>query len=222
MRAKPRITNSRYLILSFLAKNVNSFAEDIGEKSDSSILDIGCGMKPYSVLLEKSNHSTNHIGIDLNRNNSADAIAIGEYIPFREYTFKSVICTQALEHTIEPTKVIDETFRVLEYDGSLLLSTHGVWIEGHENPDNWRWTRSGLTKLIGNSGYKVESCRSMPPITSVAQLSLLYAPEILPSKLTIIPAINLIAIVLEKILKSRGPKIHLVHVIRATKKRKSA
>jgi hypothetical protein len=62
----------------------------------------------------------------------------------------------------------------------------------------------------------------MPPITSVAQLSLLYAPEILPSKLTIIPAINLIAIVLEKILKSRGPKIHLVHVIRATKKRKSA
>ena len=220
MRAKPKITNSRYLILSFLAKNVNSFAKDIGEKSDPSILDIGCGMKPYSVLLEKSNHSVSHIGIDLNRTSCAEAIAIGEYTPFKECSFKGVLCTQALEHTIDPAKVIDETFRVLEYDGSLFLSTHGVWIEDHEIPDNWRWTRTGLTKLIGNSGYKVESCHSMSPITSVAQLSLLYVPEVLPSKLTVIPIINLIAIALERALKSHGPKIHLVHIVRATKKPK--
>jgi SAM-dependent methyltransferase len=222
MRAKPKLKDSRYLILSFLSKNVNSFASEIPQNHRSNILDIGCGMKPYSVLLEKNNNIVNHIGIDLNKKSRADAIAIGENIPFKECSFTSVFCTQALEHTIDPAKVVDETFRVLEYDGSLLLSTHGVWIEGHENPDNWRWTRTGLTKLIGKSGYEVESCRSMPPITSVAQLSLLYVPESLPSKLTIIPAINLVAIVLEKILKSRGPKIHLVHVIRATKKRKSA
>ena len=220
MHAKPKLTNSRYLILSFLSQNVNSFASDIGEKSDSTILDIGCGMKPYSALLRKKGTFVNHIGIDLNKKSSADTIAIGEYLPFKENTFINVLCTQALEHTIDPSEVIKETFRVLDYDGSLFLSTHGVWIENHEIPDNWRWTRSGLIKMVQKSGYKVESCHSMPPITSVAQLSLLYVPESLPTKLTVIPIINLVAVALERALKSHGPKIHLVHIVRATKKPK--
>jgi SAM-dependent methyltransferase len=182
-----------------------------------SILDIGCGMKPYKIFFKEKTEDLTYVGIDINLNSAADAISVGEYIPFKTNSFKSVICTQALEHTNNPNQVVEEILHILENNGSLLISTHGVWIEGHEHPDNWRWTRTGLIKLLQLNGYEVESCHSMPPITSVAQIMLLYIPEIAPLKYSIIPFLNITAILLAKAFKGRGPKIHIVHVLRALK-----
>jgi SAM-dependent methyltransferase len=197
---------------------LSNFAEKIAGKYDLSILDVGCGMKPYEVFFKKEGgRRVTYIGIDQNSNTAADVIAVGENIPFRTGSFEIVLCTQVLEHTRNPERVLEEIHRVLVNGGVLLISTHGVWIEGHELPDLWRWTLSGLIRLLQLSGYKVDSCYSMSPITSLIQILLLYLPEIAPLKYTIIPSLNVTAMFLGKILKCRGPKIHVVHVVKASK-----
>jgi SAM-dependent methyltransferase len=217
MSIKPPLTSNRYLIRSFLSLNVKNFATKIIENNGLNILDIGCGLKPYEPLFKKRSKEIFYAGIDLNSCSAADAIAIGENIPFKNGSFKYVLCTQALEHTIDPAMVVTEILRVLETDGSLLISTHGIWIEGHEPSDMWRWTRTSLIKMLQSNGFKVKQCFSMPPTTSAIQILLLYIPEILPLKYTIIPFLNTIGVIFGKVFKEKGPKIHVVHVIEAYK-----
>jgi len=164
-------------------------------------------MKPYEIFFKGvGNGRIIYIGIDRNRNTAADIIAVGEYIPFRSNSFKIVLCTQVLEHVNDPERVLREINRVLIDDGVLLISTHGIWIEEHEYPDLWRWTLSGLIKLLQASGYKVDNYYSMSSFTSLIQILQLYLPEIAPLKYTIIPFLNVIAILLGKVFKDKGPK----------------
>ncbi len=173
MHVNPRLTSSRYLIFSFLLRCVSNFAKEVAGKYDNlSLLDVGCGMKPYEVFFKKgSGRRVTNIGIDQNSNSPADVVAVGENIPFRTGSFEIALCTQVLEHTWNPERVLEEIHRVLVNNGLLLISTHGVWIEGHEFPDLWRWTRSGLTRLLQLSGYKVNSYYSMPSFTSLIDLA---------------------------------------------------
>jgi SAM-dependent methyltransferase len=217
LRAKPKITNNRYLILSFLSSQVRRFIETFPIESELNLLDIGCGGKPYEELFKKKLRRINHVGIDVNSKSAADVIAIGEYIPFKACCFNNVLSTQTLEHTIDPTKVLSETNRVLVASGSILISTHGIWIEGHELPDMWRWTKSGLIRILQLNGYKIDEINSMSPITSLAQITLLYIPNTATSRYTLIPFFNAIALLLEKKFKNRGPKIHVAHLIKASK-----
>jgi SAM-dependent methyltransferase len=216
MRAKSKLTHSRYLVHSFLLKNVKKFAKEICRKKNSAILDIGCATKPYEILFREECDEISYIGLDLNPKSYADVISIGENMPFKDGSFDNVLCTQALEHTIDPDKVVKETFRLLKREGSLLISTHGVWIEGHEHPDNWRWTGNGLVKLLKSNGYEIERCISMPPISSIIQLLILYIPEFPPTNYSIIPLCNILARFLQKTIKI-GPKIHVVHILKASK-----
>jgi SAM-dependent methyltransferase len=214
----PQLTSNRYLVRLFLISCVSSFAKEITRKYNNiRILDVGCGMKPYETFFKESERKVTYIGIDLSSNFSADVLAVGENIPFRTSCFEIALCTQVLEHTLNPERVLREINRTLVNGGVLLISTHGVWIEEHALPDLWRWTLSGLIRLLRLSGYKVDSHHSMSPFISLIQILQLYLPEIAPLKYTIIPFLNVIAIFLSKIFKDRGPKIHVVHVLIASK-----
>jgi ubiquinone/menaquinone biosynthesis C-methylase UbiE len=197
---------------------VSGFIEQANDGNSVNVLDLGCGKKPYEFLFKKKLVQASYLGIDISSKSNADALAIGENIPFKDCSFKYVISTQTLEHTIDPSKVLGEIYRILDYDGSLLISTHGVWIEGHETPDMWRWTNTGLVHLLELNGYEVDSVASMPPILSITQLMLLYLPNYTLFRYTITPLFNGLATTLQKRFKYGGPKIHVVHVLKATKR----
>ncbi len=40
-------------------------------------------------------------------------------------------------------------------DGIIILSTHGHWIYHPDPTDLWRWTSSGLKKIVEDNGFKV-------------------------------------------------------------------
>ena len=204
-----RLADSRYLIKNFLTENLMKCVQGV---PSNRVLDVGCGKKPYRHYFPKA---SDYVGID-RRSISADVRAIGEYIPFKSKNFDVALCTQVLEHVENSENVLAELNRILTDQGVLILSTHGIWIECHEPTDYWRWTLQGLTKSLEDAGFEVTKSYSMEPYPSLFQFVSLYVPTNRLGNLIQI-CINLTSSILRK-FTNKGPKLHIVHVIQATKK----
>lgn len=114
-----------------------------------SVLDVGCGPKPYYPFFEP--YASEYVGVDV-KDAAAELEGTVESIPAADGFYKVVLCTQVLEHADDPAAAIRELRRVAAPGGRVLLSTHGVQIY-HPNPDDyWRWTHAGLEKLFRENG----------------------------------------------------------------------
>jgi SAM-dependent methyltransferase len=78
-------------------------------------------------------------------------------LPIADASADLVLSTQVLEHVESPEAYLAECLRVLKPKGYLLLTTHGVF-RYHPGPhDFWRWTHTGLSRLLHTSGFEVAS-----------------------------------------------------------------
>ncbi len=113
------------------------------------LLDVGCGVKPYEHLFTP--YVAEYVGVDV-ANPGADLEGTVEDIPVPEGSFELVLCTQTLEHAIDPARAVHELRRAVAPGGRVLVSTHGVQVY-HPNPvDLWRWTHAGLERLFRENG----------------------------------------------------------------------
>ena len=132
-----------------VARNVPA----LGLASGSTVLDYGSAESPYASLLPPG---CRLVSADLPGNPNAD-IVIGERssLPLEDGSIDAVISTQVLEHVTDPAAYLAEAFRALRPGGRMLISTHGT-MPYHPDPvDLWRWTSAGLTKILGDAGFKV-------------------------------------------------------------------
>ncbi len=65
-------------------------------------------------------------------------------------SFDLVICTEVLEHTLQPFDAINEISRILKKGGKLLLSTPYNFRIHWPLPDCWRFTEYWLMALLKN------------------------------------------------------------------------
>lgn len=63
-------------------------------------------------------------------------------------TFDVIVCTEVLEHTLDPFAAINEIHRILKKGGKLLLSTPFDFRIHGPLPDCWRFTEHGLQALL--------------------------------------------------------------------------
>ena len=109
------------------------------------MLDVGCGIKPYRAFFDP--FAGEYVGVDV-RNPAADLEGAVESLPVSDGSFDIVLCTQVLEHSVDPTQAVRELRRVTAPGGRVLASTHGVQVY-HPAPDDlWRWTHAGLERLF--------------------------------------------------------------------------
>lgn len=81
--------------------------------------------------------------IDICKNNK-DAI--------EDSVFDVIVCTEVLEHTLNPFGAVAELYRLLKPNGVLLISTpYDFRIHG-PLPDCWRFTEHGLRALLKDFG----------------------------------------------------------------------
>jgi len=115
------------------------------------VLDIGSGeSKGYESLFNYEKYIT----LDINPDYKPDIVASAEKIPLKDNSIDSILCTQVLEHTKEPLKIIEEIYRVLKPGGYVLL-TAPLINEIHGEPDDfWRFTNFGFEYLFKKSGFK--------------------------------------------------------------------
>ena len=122
-----------------------------------SLIDIGCGIKPYQELL--SPYVKEHIGIDrsdtLHSNTNIDLFGTAYKIPTEDQHFDSAICTAVLEHLEEPELALKECFRVLRLGGIAIYSVPFIWHLHEEPRDFYRFSKYGLRYLFEKVGFEI-------------------------------------------------------------------
>jgi SAM-dependent methyltransferase len=125
-------------------------ARCLGDRRGISVVDVGCGGRPYAPLLEP--YADEYVGVDVAPGPDVDVVAKAEALPFQDGRFDCLLSTQVLQYTNDPSRAIAEAWRVIRPDGVAFVSTHGVGAFDAVTPDHWRWTHTGLEKLLQASG----------------------------------------------------------------------
>jgi SAM-dependent methyltransferase len=147
---------ARFYYLRQLRKQIESVVSQFIKPLSSKITlaDYGCGNRPYEPIVAP--FVANYIGIDLPENPRADVhVSAQGNIELVNETLDAVLSTQVLEHVENPTHYLSEACRVLKKDGLLILSTHGYWMFHPDPTDFWRWTSTGLQKVVSEAGFEV-------------------------------------------------------------------
>jgi 2-polyprenyl-3-methyl-5-hydroxy-6-metoxy-1,4-benzoquinol methylase len=138
--------------------------------SGRALLDAGCGTGLFSsAAVERGAKVTSlDVGERLlqqvkRKTDSTRAVGSVEQLPFDAGTFDYVICTEVIEHTLQPQRAVRELCRVLSPGGTLVLTTpNRVWhpairaatalrLRPYEGIENWvRWAdlRSWLARDV--------------------------------------------------------------------------
>jgi len=64
--------------------------------------------------------------------------------------FDIIVCTEVLEHTLDPFSAVKEIYRLLKPGGILILSVPFNFRIPGPLPDCWRFTLYGLKQLLKN------------------------------------------------------------------------
>ncbi len=143
------------------------------------LLDVGCGEKPYRELFAP--YVSEHVGVDAVENPAADLRGPIEALPVEDGSFDVVLCAQVLEHVDDPVQAARELSRVTRSGGRLLLSTHGVYVFHPAPSDHWRWTHTGLEKLLRDTGdwASVRVTAGAGTASTLAMLNAIYLEHLL-------------------------------------------
>ena len=122
-----------------------------------TVLDVGCGSQPYRVLFAPE---VTYIGIDTieaKQHFGYDIPGViyfnGERWPIDDSSIDFVLCTETMEHLPDPELLLAEALRCLDSGGTVLLTVPFA-ARWHFIPyDYWRFTPSGLARLLTRAGF---------------------------------------------------------------------
>jgi SAM-dependent methyltransferase len=139
------------------------------------LLDVGCGTMPYRSLFPTA-EPYEGLEIDQERNRANPRVTHlydGHTFPLEGDRYAGVLCSQVLEHSFSPERLLAECHRVLRPGGALLLTIPFLWPE-HEQPwDSQRFTRFGLHQRLETAGFRVERMlRVNPGLSALLQLAI--------------------------------------------------
>ncbi len=127
----------------------------IGRYLRGRVIDLGCGTMPFRPWVEEV-ASTYH-GLDVSA--KADGVAligdIQNLAMIVDAAYDAVLCCEVLEHVPEPSKAIQEMFRILKPGGVALITVPHL-SRLHDLPhDYYRFTSIGLGYLVEKAGFKI-------------------------------------------------------------------
>ena len=149
-----------------------------------SLLDFGCGTKPYKKLFLNVD---SYIGVDYKiegreeKQKEVDFFYDGKTIPFKDQEFDSILSTEVLEHVFNIDEILCELNRVLKLNGQAIITTPFMW-EEHEMPyDFARYTPPALEYLYQKHGFEViHKHKTGNQIEVVFQFSINYFKNSIP------------------------------------------
>ncbi|MFH1563960.1 MAG: class I SAM-dependent methyltransferase [Nitrospirota bacterium] len=84
------------------------------------ILDIGCG--PLNELKNEYKFPKNILNADIFQWGNVEVLCFGEYLPFKNERFDTVLMLACLNHIKNQQLAIEESYRVLKPEGRIIIS----------------------------------------------------------------------------------------------------
>jgi SAM-dependent methyltransferase len=149
-KMKPYATN--YLEHKFIIDGLNY---TVNKYAKARLIDIGCGNKPYSEMLNP--HITEYIGCDIiqSSNNCVDVLCEATKIPLPSNSFDTAFSTQTIEHVGDFQDMVNEAFRLLKPGGHFIVSGPMYWPLHEEPYDFHRFTKHGFAHTLQKAGFEV-------------------------------------------------------------------
>ena len=201
-----------------------------------TVLDVGCGAQPYRGLLP---HGTRYVALDTKQAGEHFGYQApgtlyfeGDVWPISSGTADLVLCTEMLEHVADPASTLSEAWRCLVPHGQLILTVPFAARWHYAPYDYWRFTPSGLTRLLGAAGFTEIQvyARGGPVTVACYKCMALMLPSILPQSpsrsrrvvsrilsLPLVPVVILLAAVARLSLQGEGGNDCLGYTAIATK-----
>lgn len=126
------------------------------------VVDLGCGYGKYREMIEQ--YADKYVSVDnqsseIQFNDShqtpVDYVADVCQTPLPDNYAETVICTEVLEHVVNPFALVEEIFRILKPGGRVLLSSGWLAPYHPEPKDYWRFSHQGYEELCRQAGLKV-------------------------------------------------------------------
>lgn len=155
-RVRPSWLHFDYLGLATLARDVDDLIAEacrLSPEATPVALDVGCDVSPYRGILAK--HGWRVETLDIAAGPGVDYVGTVEQTGLPDASFDLVLCTQVVEHCLDPWRALRELNRVIRPGGYLLWTVPQVWFYHPHPADNWRFTPEGVTRLSEAGGFKV-------------------------------------------------------------------
>ena len=157
-------------------------------KFSGRVLDIGCGGQPWRWMLTHCQY----VGLEIKDVDEKfgyikkESIIYydGQHFPFLNESFNHIICTEVIEHVLDPRGFLNECKRCLKKDGQVFL-TVPFSARYHYIPyDFWRFTPSGLEVLFNEVGFKQWKINNLGTDVSaiINKINLLIVKLLFPSR----------------------------------------
>ena len=161
--AKRVIPSAVYRRLDPFEATVASFVASVATNTpdDHLVLDAGAGESRFRGLFEHAHYVAIDFGLgDRDWDYSGlDIVGRCEDLPLADASCDRVLSVVVLEHTPEPTRVIEEFLRVLKPGGSVHMVVPHMW-EEHQRPfDYFRYTSAGIRYLLEKAGFRILEIR---------------------------------------------------------------
>jgi SAM-dependent methyltransferase len=152
VRSAPRWSRLSYIVRA-LPAGLEELAPELRVPEGGRVLDFGCADAPYRRFFGPD---VDYVPADLPGNEHARLhVNPDGTLPLPDECFDAVLSTQVLEHVDDPATYLAECARVLKPGGRALISTHGVMVWHPDPVDYWRWTCSGLARVVEDAGLEV-------------------------------------------------------------------
>lgn len=201
-------------------------------KLTGSVLDIGCGEKPYASLLSSARE---YVGADVIAAPTVDVVITpNQPLPLPDERFDAVMITQVMEFVDEPSGLVSEIRRVLKPNG-IVLATFPFIFNEHGPGDCRRYSGNAVGSLF--AGFSLVVVKRQGGVGSTLAILFLnwvnqslnlnlalrlVRPLFLPVWLPLSLVINVLALVLDKCDRTASYYTNVFSVLRkdeATSKR---
>lgn len=116
--------------------SIRKFVASNSEYLMGHVLDFGSGKQPYKEYIVGTYYPHE----------------FGETIP--PLLFNTILCTQVMEYIPDPAQQLKRFYEMTTPGGFLVMTYPTNWDEV-ESADLWRFTKSGMNKLLVDAGYIV-------------------------------------------------------------------
>jgi SAM-dependent methyltransferase len=150
---------------------------------NGKILDLGGEKNAYYHRIIQGKH--NFFVVNLDMKTKPDLFYdLEKNLPFKEGEYEHVIIMNVLEHVYNFKKLIDESYRIVEIGGTIVVVVPFLF-PFHASPrDFFRYTETSLKQILIDSGFKDINVRALG--SGIFSVSLLCFDRLMPYPLRFI------------------------------------